>query len=234
MITNRMCSPVYRKPARLSGETSRGICRHHTSLPTLRCVKLITLLCYLLMLSSCATTSHLEAPLNQTVSWAVRAQALSHIQSWDLTGVMAIRMNQESWTANWQWRQEAPRHYVISFIGPLGVGALTLTGSTHRVLLETSDGKKQTASQPEALLAEYLGWQLPVSNLYYWIRGLPAPGIPFNMEWDSYSHLSRLVQQGWVIEYLHYTSLHHLDIPSKMSLKHRMLGIKIIITQWVF
>ena len=45
-------------------------------------------------------------------------------------------------------------------------------------MLQTSDGKRYNAASPEQLLAEQWGFHLPVSNMKYWVRGLPVPGIP--------------------------------------------------------
>lgn len=185
-------------------------------------------------LTSCASLSQkpqtLEAP-KQSSTWENRVATLSAIEDWNLKGALAARNNRDAFSANWQWHQNQA-NYTLALFGPLGSGSLQLTGSPHMVLLETSDGKKLTATSPETLLEQQLGWRLPVSSLYYWVRGLPVPGIPSQKQLDSSNRLTTLLQQGWRIEYSRYTSINHLDLPSKMLLNNAALNVKIIINQW--
>jgi outer membrane lipoprotein LolB len=190
-------------------------------------------LIFLVALTSCATIPSFKqpAPQNQSITWDNRVSTLSNIQNWDLKGLIAIRTNKDAVSANWQWQQKANHTYTISLFGPLGANSLQLTGEPNHVLLETSDGKKFTANSPESLL-EQQGWRLPVSHLYYWIRGLPAPNIPAQKNFDAYNHLTTLIQQGWRIEYPRYLSIHNIDLPGKIVLTNAELNVKIIINQW--
>lgn len=188
------------------------------------------------LVAGCATLSpHQEPPAEKKslVTWEKRATALSNIQSWNLKGALAARNSENAFSANWQWNQ-TQKNYTIALFGPLASGSLQLTGSPNSVLLETSDGKKLTATTPKALLEQQLGWRLPVSSLYYWVRGLPVPGIPAQKQLDAANRLSVLLQQGWRIEYMRYSSVKQMDLPSKMLLNNAALNVKIIINQWQF
>ncbi len=186
------------------------------------------------LLTSCASFStHEEAPQNQSLPWDKRAKTLATIENWDLNGLIAIHSmaKNDAWSAHWQWQQHK-NHYTISLVGPLGSGGLTLAGTPRIVTLKTSDGKQFTASSAETLLAQQLGWHLPVANLYYWVRGLPAPTVPAAKQFDAYHHLIELRQSGWIIQYLRYTSIQQIDVPSKIYLTNPDLNVKIIINQW--
>ena len=193
----------------------------------------IFLLSSTLLLAGCTTTSTQPPPQNQAVSWDSRVQNLSRIQAWNLKGSIAIRSRQEANSASLQW-QQSQRNYTISLFGPLGTQSYVLTGKPGQVDLEMSDGKKFSATTPEILLAEQTGWRLPVSNLYYWVRGLPVPGVPAQKQFDAYHHLTQLSQQGWNIQYLNYVSINNIDIPNKISLNNPQLNVKIVIRQWEF
>lgn len=186
-------------------------------------------------LTSCATLSEQPAALNQSISWQDRATRLVGIQTWDIKAVMAVRTNagSEGGSANLQWQQNQ-QGYTMLLFGPLGADSIKISGQPGHVSLETADGKKFRASSPELLLAQQTGWQLPVSNLYYWIRGLPAPGLPGRKQFDAYNHLVRLYQQGWAIDFLRYSSVNQIDVPTKISLQNWRLKVKIIIKQWQF
>ncbi len=186
-----------------------------------------------LLLASCASMPTGQAPQNQNITWGSRVGTLSSVEDWDLKGLIAIRAAKDGGSANWHWRQ-SKNNYTISLFGPFGANSFTLTGTPSSVLLETSDGKKFNATTPELLLAQQTGWQLPISNLYYWIRGLPVPGVPAQKQFDTYHHLTALTQQGWTIHYLRYVSVNQIDLPNKIFLDNSQVNVKIIINQWQF
>lgn len=171
------------------------------------------------------------APNTSSATWENRVSVLSNIQNWDLKGLIAIRNSRDAYSANWQWQQNQ-KNYAINLIGPLGSNSIQLTGSPNQVLLQTSDGKKSTSTSPENLLEQQIGSRVPVSSLYYWIRGLPVPGIAAQKQLDASNRLSVLIQQGWRIEYSRYSSINHVDLPAKMILNNAALNVKIIINHW--
>lgn len=183
-------------------------------------------------LSSCATISPQQLPPeNADISWPTRMQSLSQIENWDLTAMFAMRTkeNAESATLNWQQNKQS---FTILLFGPLGANTFKLSGTPGHIELVNPHGDKFFASTPEALLVHETGWHLPVSSLYYWIRGLPVPGVPATKQFDAYHHLLQLKQQGWTIQFLHYTNTAHGDLPSKILLEHPPLSIKLIISEW--
>jgi outer membrane lipoprotein LolB len=196
-------------------------------------LKWILLITCLFGLASCASLSSKQQTSAPTISWENRARTLSNIQHWNLKGLIAIRTTKDAWSANWQWAQN-PADYTIALFGPLGSHSIQLTGTSGAVLLETSDGKKSHSTSPETLLEQQLGWRLPVSSLYYWIRGLPVPNISAQKQLDAFKRITVLNQQGWRIEYLRYLTLNQIDLPAKMVLNNSALNVKIIINRWEF
>lgn len=186
-------------------------------------------------LASCATTRAPEHPpaQNETIPWGTRVQTLSGIQDWDLKAMIAIRNRNDAGTANMNWQQQN-QNYHITLMGPLGSGSYELTGRPGRVELANSGGQHFYANSPEELLRKQTGWQLPVSDLFYWVRGLPVPNAPAEKKLDAYNHLVLLKQQGWIIQYLRYNSVNNVDIPTKIFLNNPSLDVKIVISQWQF
>ncbi len=198
-----------------------------------------TLVCFT-ALAGCASVSHppattttTETPTTsaQAVSWKDRQAKLTSIQSFRVDGKIAVRTPRDSGSATVNWVQ---RHssYSIALMGPLGSNGLKLQGQPGNVTLQTSDGKTYSANSAEQLLKERWGFHLPVSNMHYWIRGLPVPGMAANTRFDSDGRLSQLVQQGWNIQYLSYTKMGNVDLPEKMSITSPSLTVKIVIYQW--
>lgn len=201
----------------------------------MRLLQFYILLLLALGLASCATLPEQPIALNQFLSLQDRAARLASIQTWNIKGVMAIRTNagSEGGSAHLEWQQRQQR-YTLMLWGPLGADAIKITGQPGHVSLETANGKKFSASSPELLLVQQTGWQLPMTSLYYWIRGLPVPGLPARKQLDAYHHLVSLHQQGWTVDYLRYGAVNQVDVPSKISLQNWRLQVKIIINQWQF
>lgn len=185
------------------------------------------------LLASCASLHESPPPDNKAMSWDNRVQALSHIQSWDISGLIAIRNNSKphAESANLQW-QQSKQNYQILLFGPLGASPVKLSGKPGAVVLEDSKGKRFYADSAESMLAQQTGWHLPVSNLYYWIRGLPVPNQSAQKQFDSYQHLTQLTQGGFRIQYLNYTSVNHMDLPTKIFLYNSTLQLRIVINRW--
>src|SRR5689334_13077573 len=134
-------------------------------------IHLLIVIVSALWLSGCASLSEQpQTAVNQPLSWDNRVQTLSDIQTWDLKALIAIRDSRDDVTATLIWQQQK-QNYHITLFGPLGSHSYELTGQPGKVELAASNGQKFTANSPEQLLAQQAGWQLPVSNLYYWIRG---------------------------------------------------------------
>jgi outer membrane lipoprotein LolB len=185
-----------------------------------------------LFLTACAALQPATlAPQNAQMSWDARVASLSQLQNWDLNALIATRNQTGNNSATLRW-QQGGQQYTFSVFGPMGTAGFKLTGRPGHVTLENARGQTFTAASPEQLLAQQTGVRLPVSNLYYWIRGLPVPGIAAQKQLDVYNHLVTLTQAGWKIEFLRYTATHHVDLPSKIFISSQALGVKIIISQW--
>ena len=85
------------------------------------------------------------------------------------------------------------------------------------------------------LLFQAAGYKLPLNNLYYWIRGLPAPGKS-QQRHDQYGHLIQLQQDHWQIKFLRYTHVKQHDLPQLIDLSqpisHAKTKVRIVIKNW--
>jgi outer membrane lipoprotein LolB len=182
-------------------------------------------------LSGCASMATQQPAQNHHISWDERAETLSAIQDWDLKAAIALHANKAAESGSLHWEKNGEQYSILIY-GPLGASTIVMTGSPGKVELLTPQGKKFYASSPEILLAQQTGWHLPVSQLNYWIRGLPAPESPALKHFDSFNHLMLLEQQGWNIQYLRYMTVNHVDLPAKIFLNYPGLSVRIVITNW--
>ena len=183
---------------------------------------------FISILTSCATVGPAQI---QSLNATERQQILSRIQTWQLNGKIGVQTDNDSGSAFVTWVQNK-NQYQISLLSPLGTGGFKLVGQPHQVVLTTADGKHFTAATPEQLLAEQWGYDLPISYLHDWIRGLPAAGVAYQGESDQNHRFTQLTQQNWHVQFQHYVQIDGTELPNKISITSPSLRIKIVIYHW--
>ncbi len=164
-------------------------------------------------------------------AWAIRQPALARLTVWQAVGRIGVVNGQDGWHASFQWAQQGS-DYRIDLIGPLGQGRVVVQGDGREVSIQTQDGQYWTAPDPDALLEQTLGVRLPVNGLRYWVRGLPEPGPATVLQTDAGGRLTRLEQNGWVIDYPAYRPAAPYELPARIVAQHQDLSVKLVIEQW--
>lgn len=182
------------------------------------------------VLAGCAAGPRpVDAPVP---TWNERLAALAAVQTWLLTGRIAVRNDEEGWNGAIAWRQR-PDSYDIQFSGPLGQGGARLEGTRGQVELQEADGTQYHGTDAEALLLERLGWRVPLTELRYWVTGRPAPGTaPERLEFDEDGRLALLRQAGWQVTYKGYQSLGEVELPRKVYVENHRLNVRLVVDQW--
>lgn len=166
-------------------------------------------------------------------AWQTHQQQVSELNVWQLDGKLGIRSSAESGSLRLRWEQQDDQ-YQISANDPIGRQLADLQGSAKGVILSQGD-QQFYAQTPEALFHAQLGWPLPVSNLLYWVRGLPAPGEITALGLNEMGQLSLLEQQGWQLTFDQYRTLgHYPALPTQINAHHpgHNLRLKLIIYSW--
>lgn len=201
--------------------------------------KLLLLLGLTLFLTGCQTLPTQPSYLvdgkpigNHYMTWPAREKQLYGLTAWTASGSLAARNQiKGGWSASFHWEQEQPRTYELALFGPLGMNPIQIQGTPTQVTLKTSK-QTLTAENPEVLMQHALGWQLPVSNLTYWLRGLPVPRVPEGHAVDMNNHIVHLKQEGWNVQYLRYVSIHGVDLPDRILLINPPWIAHIVIQHW--
>ncbi|WP_061242103.1 lipoprotein insertase outer membrane protein LolB [Pseudomonas composti] len=185
------------------------------------------------LLTGCAGLTSHEALEGQgdPAKWKAHKEQIAQLDGWQINGKIGIRAPRDSGSATLFWLQRQD-YYDIRLSGPLGGGAARLTGRPGDILLEVANRGRYRAESPEALLREQLRLDLPVSNLLWWIRGLPAPQSRSRITLDGESHLAQLEQDGWKVEYQRYTEQNGYALPERMKLYGQDLEVTLVIKDW--
>ncbi|OGT63885.1 MAG: outer membrane lipoprotein LolB [Gammaproteobacteria bacterium RIFCSPHIGHO2_12_FULL_45_9] len=186
----------------------------------------------LLGLGGCSATL---PPLSSDApkEWTTRMVELSAIMQWDIRGSLSIAHGGENSIASYRWREINLSQYQIDLYGALNLYHTIIAGTPKGVTLWQSNRVHQDASTPEELVQSVLGWPLPVSNLMYWVRGLPAPDdTATGAIFGPSGRLEGLDQDGWHIEWLRYTPVQGRDLPALLRLTRPDWQVKVSITDW--
>ena len=161
-------------------------------------------------------------------NWELRREALRQVRNFTLQGRLA-ETGLVSFGGDLSWIQTG-NTFQARFYGPLGVGAVAISGSPGNMQIQNKNGTYQT-QQPEALMQQQFGWSLPVDGLRYWVLGLPAPGDAA-LKLDDSGHILSMTQNGWDLVYTEYQTVAGLDLPKKFSISDPQRGFRVLIDVW--
>lgn len=184
---------------------------------------LLSALCALL--SACALPRQMPAS-----DFKQLQQQLQALDSWRVAGKIGLRQNGRGTSAQVNW-QQAQDQYTLRLSGPLGIGTVLVEGDARGVTVHNKDGVFEAPS-PEQLLLDLTGWQIPITALRYWARGLPAPDMPIVQQHIDQGRLASLDQGGWNIEYRDYAMVDGLWLPAKMLMSRPETQLTLLYKTW--
>jgi len=185
-----------------------------------------------LLLAGCAGLAPLPENEKNSV-WEYNKQRLAQLNAWSFRGRLALNDGQKSWSVFMRWQQQ-PHSYVIHLMTFLGQQLMRLEGDENSVMLYRKDFSPVQASNVATLMAEQVGWVVPVEGLRYWMKGLPDSRSEFSSKLDSQGRLAELQQSGWKVEFERYREIDGLPVPAKMRLIRDDLTVRLVLDQWVF
>ncbi len=172
--------------------------------------------------------------------WQTRESALLPIQHWELRGRLAVRTEERGGQASLTWKRAAAQHS-IRLNGPLGRGMVRVTQDETGAQLQDAEQRVFYADNAEDLLFRYTGWRLPLTNLNYWVRGVPVPNLPATRELDDAGRLKSLRQQGWEVQYQEYVRFEGHELPNRLTLTYDQkrasperpaMEVRLVIDRW--
>ena len=193
----------------------------------------ITWLC-LFVLTACAPPPPLVSslpPARMAEHPSAIHQSVADLASWTITGAIAAKQKNKAWSASLTWQQFSAKQYLIRLFGPLGGGTLLL--EKKGALIIYRDGQKILKStDAEHLFAQETGFHFPIDNLYYWVRGLAAPGVTHTTQYNPDGQLFTLIQAGYTLHYTAYKTVDNLVLPTKIQLENQEGTVKLVIKHW--
>jgi outer membrane lipoprotein LolB len=194
--------------------------------------RLCRLVLLVAMLGGCATyRMPSTGPASPESLWLDRQSQLVFLDQWLASGRIAFHAHGRGGSASFLWRQERDR-YNIHLSGPLGTKAVDIQGDGRSATLTIAGKSGEAGATPDQLIADMLGWKVPISGLRYWVRGLPAPRRKKNMKLNVLGQLTMLEQDGWHIDFNAYQELGQRSLPKRIVLERSEATVRLVIDEW--
>ncbi|WP_417565956.1 lipoprotein insertase outer membrane protein LolB [Marinobacter sp.] len=205
-------------------------------------MKLVRTLAALLMLAilgACTTIQIEPLPEGMTdqppANWTARSASLGRLDHWQLSGKLAVRQPSDSGTAIINhWIQDGDAYDLALSSSFLGMGSTLLKGVPGFIELTLPNGETYRSSEPESLVQAATGWQLPLENLTWWIRGLPSPGSDYRLLFDAQGSLAIIRQDGWEIRYDRWQDFlaSYPALPARITALKEDKRVRLVVSDW--
>ena len=162
----------------------------------------------------------------QLAAQAAHEAALRAEADWELEARLAVRAGGEGGSGRLAWRQRG-EHYEIRLTAPVTGQGWQLAGGPGQARLEGLDDGVRVGDDPARLLAEATGWDIPLADLAWWVRGGRAPG-PADLAFGPDGRPARLVQQGWTVEYREWAG----DRPRRVFASRGEASVRLVVDRW--
>ena len=167
----------------------------------------------------------------QLAAQAAREQMLGAQRDWSLDGRFAASDGQHGGSGGIAWQQNG-QQYEFTLRAPVTGKTVQLSGGPNGAVL-TGAGRQPLAGRDagEVLNAEF-GWDVPVADLAWWVRGLRAPGRPAILTFGANGLPATLDQDGWHVDYRDWYAERSPPLPRKVYASRDPYTVRVMVEQW--
>ncbi|MBK8015503.1 MAG: outer membrane lipoprotein LolB [Betaproteobacteria bacterium] len=153
-------------------------------------------------------------------------------ERFELEGKIAVRYGDDGYSGTFRWQHAGERDRVELFT-PIGTLHARLLREPAGAILETADGKRAEEPDAQTLSLRILGWELPLTELPFWLFTRPAPGAgAADVESGPEGRPVRLSQGQWRVTYRSYFASKAPLLPERLDLEKPGLKVKLIASHW--
>lgn len=153
---------------------------------------------------------------------------------WQMSGRVAVSNGRQGGSGRIDWQQGGGQVHV-QFSAPVTRQSWVLDIDADGGTLQGVAGGPRRGEDPAALLHEVTGWEIPVTALGCWLRGVPAPeetqgearvlreetGVPQQIE-----------QAGWVVTYGGWVSVGRNRLPARIEAVRGQDRVRLVVDHW--
>jgi outer membrane lipoprotein LolB len=140
-----------------------------------------------------------------------------------LSGRISVRQQDTAYHGTLNWSHDVAKDELL-LAGPLGQGAAELRRDGQGVVLTLPNGEQHQAETLDALADRLFGAPIPIAALPNWLRGIAPDAVK-----DENGRPSRLVSQGWTVEWLRYDDK---GKPQLISVEGKDVSVRLRVDSW--
>ncbi len=156
---------------------------------------------------------------------------LNKIQKWQVRGKLSVVSPEDSATGYLTWLQD-DEDFDLFLSGPFGQGSSRLVGNNGQASLTLPSQEPVHAPSAQYLMNRYLGWEFPVLDIRYWVKGQASPHSASTEQRDSMGLLAGLQQHGWQVEFSRYQRQEDTWLPGRIKIKGHNFKFIFAIKEW--
>lgn len=162
--------------------------------------------------------------------WPEQRAALEKLDRYALNGRVAVAAQGQGFSASLRYQQLA-RHTNLALDGPLGIGGLRVEIDGEDIEIATSRGEKLDGQAARDELERRLGFQLPLTELRWWLLGIPAPGEASVNQAGS-GEIQDFTQNGWRVSINTRAAGLGFSLPQRMTAEREGARLKLFVQSW--
>jgi len=200
--------------------------------PVSKRARALTGLSLICLLAACAPVRVRETPAAAAAQDAREAQLATQTR-WTIVARIAVSSAQDGGSGELVWHQDGAQ-YQFTVRAPVTGRTWKLSGDAQHATLEGVDPAPDVGADPERLLHERLGWDVPLRDLGAWVRGLRAPASGASVQYDEHNLPAVIEQSGWKVEYRDWFSDRTPPLPRKVFASRGSARVRVALESWSF
>lgn len=161
---------------------------------------------------------------------AAHQLSLQQQDHWLIKGKLGYKSPEKKQSANFRWQQTQDQ-YQLNMTSIIGTSLLNMQGDNDGVTLTTDDVTYQDPD-PSHLIWRVTGWQIPVEQLRFWIKGQHNTNdhvMTSEQGWVSQLQPSCHHCENWIINYDNYKLVDKIWLPHKVILNNSLNNSQLLI-----
>jgi outer membrane lipoprotein LolB len=163
--------------------------------------------------------------------WPQQRAALEKLDRYGLNGRVAVAANGQGFSASLRYSQ-LPRSSSLALDGPLGIGGIRVELDGQEFEVATSRGEKLDGDAARAELERRLGFELPLTELRWWLLGIPAPGEASVDQDGGDGEIRGFRQSGWQVSITARAPGLGFALPQRLTAEREGTRLKLLVERW--
>jgi outer membrane lipoprotein LolB len=166
--------------------------------------------------------------------------AAAYRDSIDLKGRISLRYErngkEEAMHGSFEWSQ-TPHRIALTMLSPLGQTLATVDITPDSATLTQANEPPRTAPDADALIADTLGWPLPVSGLRDWLQGFAIDAAGKRIAVTPQTSDVVTTRDGWRLHYVSWEDAASPARPKRIDIERYtaqagQVSVRIVIDEW--